>query len=222
MAEQNDAGTQAPAPKAGGGPLKSVWNFFSSLKLTVILLIILALVSIIGTVVAQDDPMKNMSMMVGLFGPQKAPGALNLMIALGITHMYHSWWFVLLLLTLSANIAICTFERLPRVIHMVRKKQEPLTDATIKNMALRKEIKVKGDIEAAAQRAQGAVKAMGYSPNEHRADGEIQYFAEKGKFSRLGVYIAHLSVLLIFAGALIGTFWGYKGYVQINEGADYR
>lgn len=216
MAEQKDAGTKAP--KAGGGPLKSVWNFFSSLKLTVILLIILALVSIIGTVVAQDDPMRNMSMMVGLFGPEKAQGALNLMIALGITHMYHSWWFVLLLLTLSANIAICTLERLPRVIQMVMKKQEPLTDATIKNMALRKEINTTGDIEAAAQRAKGAVKAMGYSPREHRVGGEIQYFAEKGKFSRLGVYIAHLSVLLIFAGALIGSFWGFKGYVQINEG----
>lgn len=218
MAEQKDAGTKIPAPKAGGGPLKSVWNFFSSLKLTVILLIILALVSIIGTVVAQDDPMKNMSMMVGLFGPEKAPGALNLMITLGITHMYHSWWFVFLLLTLSANIAICTLERLPRVVQMVRKKQEPLTDATIKNMALRKEIVATGDIDSAAQMVKGAVKAMGYSPSEHRTGDEIQYFAEKGKFSRLGVYVAHLSVLLIFAGALIGTFWGYKGWIQVNEG----
>jgi cytochrome c biogenesis protein len=218
LAEQKDAGPKNPAPKGGGGPLNSVWKFFSSLKLTVILLIILALVSIIGTIVAQDDPMKNMSMMVGLFGQEKAAGALNLLIALGITHMYHSWWFVLLLLLLSANIAICTIERLPRVIQMVMKKQAPLTDATIKNMTLRKEIKVTGDIEAAAERAKGAVKAMGYSPNEYRSGGEVQYFAEKGKFSRLGVYIAHLSVLLIFAGALIGTFWGYKGWVQITEG----
>ncbi|MHB8174624.1 MAG: cytochrome c biogenesis protein ResB, partial [Nitrospirota bacterium] len=179
MAEQKDAGIKTPVdrprtPKASGGPLK-IWSFFSSLKLTVILLIILALVSIIGTIVAQDDPMKNMDMLVSMFGQEKAPAVLKLMVALDITNMYHSWWFVFLLMMLSVNIAICTIERLPRVIHMVMKKQEPLTDATIKNMALRKEIKVKGDIEAVAGKAAAAIKAMGYSPREYRADGEIQY-----------------------------------------------
>ncbi len=223
MAEQKDAGTKTPvdrsqATKASRGPFKSVWNFFSSLKLTVILLIILALVSIIGTIVAQDDPMKNMDMLVNIFGQANAPAVLKLMVALRLTNMYHSLWFVFLLMMLSTNIAICTIERLPRVIHMVMKKQEPLTDATIKNMALRKEIKTKGDMEAAAGKAAAALKAMGYSPNEYRTDGEIQYFAEKGKFSRLGVYVAHISVLIIFAGALIGSFWGYKGYAQITEG----
>ena len=223
MAEQKDTGTKTPVDRSQGtkasrGPFKSVWNFFSSLKLTVILLIILALVSIIGTIVAQDDPMKNMDMLVNIFGQANAPAVLKLMVALRLTNMYHSLWFVFLLMMLSTNIAICTIERLPRVIHMVMKKQEPLTDATIKNMALRKEIKTKGDMEAAAGKAAAALKAMGYSPNEYRTDGEIQYFAEKGKFSRLGVYVAHISVLIIFAGALIGSFWGYNGYAQITEG----
>ncbi len=223
MAEQKDTGTKTPvdrpqAAKTARGPFKSVWNVFSSLKLTVVLLIILALVSIIGTIVAQDDPMKNMDMLVNMFGQAKAPEVLKLMVAMGLTNMYHSWWFVFLLMMLSLNIAVCTIERLPRVIHMVMKKQEPLTDATIRNMALRKEMKIKGDMDTVAGKAAAAMKAMGYSPNEYRAEGEIQYFAEKGKFSRLGVYIAHISVLIIFAGALIGSFWGYKGYAQITEG----
>jgi len=43
-------------------------------------------------------------------------------------------------------------------------------------------------------------------------------FAEKGKFSRLGAYFVHLSILIILAGALIGSLLGFRGYVNIVEG----
>jgi cytochrome c biogenesis protein len=204
--------------KPSGGPLKAVWDFFTNLKLTVVLLIILALVSIIGTIVDQTDPNKNMQMFISLFGPESAPGVLRFVVRIGLTNMYHSWWFVGLLMMLSANITVCTLERLPRVLHMVARKQEPLTDETLKSLALKKELTIKGDAAAFRANAGAAIKAMGYSPRQSGEGGEFHCYAEKGKYSRLGVYITHTSVLIIFAGALIGSFWGYKGYVQISEG----
>lgn len=209
---------KAGTGKPSGGPLKAVWDFFTSIKLTVVLLIILALVSIIGTVIAQDEPLKNMQMLVGLFGPSAAPGVLRFMVKIGLTDMYHSWWFVGLLIMLSVNITICTLERLPRVLHMVARKQEPLTDESLKSLALKKEMTIKGDTAGFGEQAKKAVKAMGYTPKVSGEGAEFQCYAEKGKYSRLGVYITHTSVLIIFIGALIGSFWGYKGYVQITEG----
>ncbi len=214
--EENKA-TGSDVKKADDGVLKRVWDFFASLKLTVILLIVLAAVSIIGTVIDQTDPNKNLQMMIDLFGHDSAQGWLNLIIKLGLTNMYHSWWFVGLLMLLSSNLSVCTYERLPGVFNIIRKVQQPLTDESLKGLAIKKEIRIKGDMEALKGQARAAVKHAGFSPKEASEGGSFQYYAEKGRYSRLGVYVTHISVLIIFIGALIGSFWGYKGYVQIME-----
>ena len=46
----------------------------------------------------------------------------------------------------------------------------------------------------------------------------ITLFSEKGRFSRLGVSITHLSILIILIGGIIGSLYGFKGYVNILEG----
>jgi len=202
-----------------GGAFRFIWDFFISLKLTVTLLIILAGVSIIGTVVDQTDPAKNMEMLVAIFGPGRAGGVLDLMIKTGLTNMYHSYWFVGLLSTLSLNIAVCTVDRFPRVWYMVTRAQEPLTDDMLRTLGNKRDIKAKASPADLKEKVKSAIKSSGFSPKEREEGGVVHVFAESGKFSRLGVYITHVSVLIIFAGAIVGSFWGYKGYVQIIEGA---
>ncbi|MCK4469092.1 MAG: cytochrome c biogenesis protein ResB, partial [Desulfobacterales bacterium] len=43
-------------------------------------------------------------------------------------------------------------------------------------------------------------------------------FAEKGRWTRIGVYVIHLSVILLLIGGLIGSIFGFKGFVNIPEG----
>jgi len=43
-------------------------------------------------------------------------------------------------------------------------------------------------------------------------------FAQRGGWSRFGVYVVHASVLIIMAGGLVGNFWGYAGHVSMTEG----
>jgi cytochrome c biogenesis protein len=210
--------TPKQVQKPGGGPFKAVWDFFASVKLTVILLIVLALVSIIGTVIDQTEPAKNLQMLAGMFGPANAQGALELLVKSGLTNMYHSWWFVGLLSMLTANIFVCTIERLPRTIAILNIKQEPLTDESLKSVNMKDEKRMKADASSAKEKAKAALRSMGYKPQEAEVDGEIHLYAEKGKFTRLGVYVVHASILVVFVGALIGSFWGYKAYVQIMEG----
>ena len=51
-----------------------------------------------------------------------------------------------------------------------------------------------------------------------KVNDEYHLFAQKGRFSRLGVYLLHFSIIIIFIGAMIGSFFGYKAFVQIDEG----
>jgi len=50
-------------------------------------------------------------------------------------------------------------------------------------------------------------------------EGDKTYiYGEKGRYSRLGVYIVHLGVLVILGGALIDAFFGIRGTVIVPEG----
>jgi cytochrome c biogenesis protein len=46
----------------------------------------------------------------------------------------------------------------------------------------------------------------------------ITLFSEKGRFSRLGVPITHLSILTILIGGILGSLHGFRGHVEILEG----
>jgi cytochrome c biogenesis protein len=48
--------------------------------------------------------------------------------------------------------------------------------------------------------------------------GEVHLYAETGVASRFGVYVTHLSIIIIFIGAIAGNVLGFKGYVNIPEG----
>jgi cytochrome c biogenesis protein len=49
-------------------------------------------------------------------------------------------------------------------------------------------------------------------------EGTFLLFAQKGAWTRLGVYVVHLSVLIILIGAITGTFFGFQAYVFLAEG----
>ena len=50
------------------------------------------------------------------------------------------------------------------------------------------------------------------------AENGLLLFAEKGRWTRLGVYAVHLSVVLLLTGGLIGSLFGFDGSVTIAEG----
>jgi len=62
-----------------------------------------------------------------------------------------------------------------------------------------------------------ATRGFSYSRTDKTEDG-FAIFAEKWRWTRLGVYVVHLSIIFLLVGALIGSFYGFDGYVNIPEG----
>jgi len=92
-------------PADAKSPLKSTWNFFSSVKLTVVVLLTLAATSVFGTLIPQMGSADRYMATYGAF-------TYRIFALLDLFDMYHSWWFELLLLLLAANIIICSVDRL--------------------------------------------------------------------------------------------------------------
>jgi cytochrome c biogenesis protein len=188
-----------------------IWKFFSSVKLAVVLLIILAVVSVIGTVIQQNQAPED-------YLREYSQGTVELFEALGFFDLYHTWWFVLILLMITANLTICTLERFPYAWKAMRAPLKTLDEDGYKAAPFKKDIMVKGGMEQAELAAIKALQGKRYSHVVAKEQGTINLASQKGAYSRMGVYITHVSIILIFTGALTGAFFGFKGFLNLPEG----
>jgi len=197
--------------KLAASPMDRVWDFFISVKLAIVTLIILAIASIFGTVVEQNQPPEKYHQIY-------EDWAFALMDRLSLFDMYHSWWFLLLLVLFTVNLTCCTLDRFPKVLKVVRNPRTKLDENLEKTLSLADRWKRKGSLQDWASKYSEALSASFAKPKVTEEGGEVHLYAETGVASRFGVYVTHLSIIIIFIGAIVGNVLGFKGYVNIPEG----
>ena len=197
--------------KHAPSPMDRVWEFFISVKLAIVTLIILAVASIFGTIVEQNQPLEKYQQIY-------EDWAISLMERLNLFDMYHSWWFLLLLVLFTVNLACCTIDRFPRMLKVVRNPRTKLDENLEKTLSLADRWKKKGTPSDWAAKYSEALSASFAKPKVTEEDGALHLYAESGVASRFGVYVTHLSIVIIFVGAIVGNMLGFKGYVNIPEG----
>ncbi len=175
------------------------------------LLITLAIISIIGTIIPQGTLPPEYLQTVS----QKR---LDFYHAMGFFDMYHSWWFILLLILLSINLIVCSFKRLPGIWKTITQPVLIMDEGLEKTLPNRAIIRSRADSVNLKEQVVAFLKAEFAAPVITEEDGVYHLFAQKSSWSRLAVYAVHLSVLVIFIGAIIGSVFGYKGFVNIPEG----
>ncbi len=188
-----------------------LWNFFASIKLTVVLLLSLAVTSIVGTVIPQNQSPAAYFHEYGEF-------FYKIFSALNIFDMYHSWWFQVLLLTLTFNVIVCSLNRLPTTWKIVSVKIPPFNVSKFRTLSNKEEFASNRSLEDLRNKCeQAASKKFGYWRTE-QTDKGFCIFAEKGRWTRLGVYTVHFSIILLLLGGLIGSIFGFEGFANIPEG----
>ncbi len=193
------------------GFLKKIWKFFTSVKLTVIILLLLAVTSIIGTVIPQKE---NPAAYLKEYGES----LYRIFSAFDIFDMYHSWWFQFILIMLIINIVVCSIDRLSKTWKILFVKKPLFNISKFRAIPEREEFVDKRpclDLENIYK--QTVSKRFGYSRVE-KTDNGFCVFGEKGRWTRIGVYIVHLSIILMVIGGLIGSIFGFEGFVNIVEG----
>ncbi len=197
--------------KNAPSPMDRVWNFFISVRLAIFTLIALAIASIFGTIVEQNLPVEK-------YHEIYEDWAYALMDRINLFDMYHSWWFLALLVLFTVNLTCCTLDRFPKVLKSVRNPRTRLDDSLEKTLSLVDRWKKKGTSKEWGPRYIDALSSVFSKPRVVEEDGATYLYAEAGVASRFGVYVTHLSIIIIFLGAIIGNVVGFKGYVNIPEG----
>lgn len=189
-----------------------VWSFFSSVKLTIVLLTCIAIVSIAGTLVPQREA--SLAFVQGL-----PPGLASFLRTVQVFDLYHSLWFYLLMGLLALNLVICSLNRFPIAFRrwksglaasgtdLFRKMDEAFCTETRIEAHLLSET-----IQTALRRARWRRLTVRETPEGLSISGE------KGRLANFGVYVVHASVLLLVIGAVVGSLFGIDAYVNIKEG----
>jgi cytochrome c biogenesis protein len=190
-----------------------IWSLFSSVKLTIALLIFLAIASIIGTLIPQIPQRESYE-----FARSLSPGVFRFFNSLHLFDMYHSPWFRFLIGCLALNLIICSTDRLPVTWKLFRKMPRPDRRKPFENLPPQQTFLIKGGTEKTSDRVSQFLKSRFRKIHTKKAVGKYFFCGEKGRYSRFGVYLVHLSILLILIGALTGSFFGFEAYVNIMEG----
>jgi len=113
---------------------------------------------------------------------------------------------------------ICSIERLPKIWKVVKEPIKPLTPERLNALSIKREIILKEKVDKASEHAGAVLKKYGFKCVVRKEDKGVQLYAEKGRYSRLGVYVTHLSILLILSGAVIGMLFGFNASLNLPEG----
>lgn len=192
-------------------PIAVLWHLLCSVRLSIFLLILLALTSILGTVIPQNAPPMEYIQQFGL-------GLYRVLDFLGLFDVYHSWWFRGILGLLAVNIFSCSSNRLPRIWSRVTRPREEPDTVKLMSLPYTKELKRSLAPEEVTEKTASVMRKVLGNPLVSETPEAITLFAERGRLSRFGVYLTHLSILIILFGALIGSLIGFRGFVNILEG----
>ncbi len=188
-----------------------IWKFFTSLKLTVAVLLLLAATSIIGTLIPQNRSPADYLNTYGEF-------SYRVFSAFDFFDMYRSWWFQLLLFTLAVNIIVCSIDKLSATWKIIFNKNPNFSRNQFNNAPGSERFESDDAPEALRNRLEGYVSGkFGMWRVTEKEDGFL-LFGERFRKARLGVYVVHASILLLLAGAMMGSVFGYKGFANIPEG----
>ncbi|HFC6393479.1 TPA: cytochrome c biogenesis protein ResB [Neisseria bacilliformis] len=169
--------------------------FLSSMRFAVALLCVLAVASVIGTVLQQNQPQADYIVKFGSFWAR-------IFGFLGLYDVYASGWFVVIMLFLVLSTALCLWRNVPpfwREMRSFRLKASKRSLAAMKHSALLDK-PLPPEVAAQYFAAQGfAVK------RQTREDGSVLVAAKKGAMNKWGYIFAHLAVIVICLGGLIDS-----------------
>ncbi len=191
-----------------------IWRLFVSLKLTFVLLLFIALGAVIGMSYDQTVTYEEFY--------QKHPAGNWGTFFLSFFELYdafHSWWFSFAILLLAMNLIACSIERLPRIYFDYVRPRPYLTSRRLLGLTLKKTVNVKDEAHG-----RSVVAAfMPVSINKASLSGpEGFFYYERQGLSRFGVYVVHISLLIVMFSSIYTTQNGVDGHVMIEEGQKAR
>jgi cytochrome c biogenesis protein len=175
---------------------KSLFELLSSMRFAISLLSILAIASIIGTVLKQAEPYANYIIQLGPFWFQVFE-------KLGLYDVYHAGWFLVILTFLVASTSVCIWRNAPNFAREMKSFREHVSEQSLNAFKHKHEAATEQSPEALAASAQRYLEGQGYKVKSVPREDGVLLAAKAGSWNRLGYFLAHSAIVIICIGGLL-------------------
>ncbi len=173
------------------------WNFFSSVKVGVILIVITLIASALGTILPQEmyippllPPSEFYREQYGWFG--------QLYYELGFHNLYSSWWYLLMIASIGVSLVICSLDRVVPLYRALKKQNVTRNEGFLQ----RQRFFSKTTVELTDDTFH-ILKEKLTSKRYHIREENGNLLAEKGRFSRWGPYVNHVGLIIFLIGCML-------------------
>lgn len=186
-------------------------DFFASVRLAVVLLSLAAIVVLIGAWCPQESAV-GQEKIIEQFGE----GTAMILIKSGISDIFHTPFFIVLIALLSVNLTVASFKRVFPKLLLLRKTPPSLDAKQIEKLPVHYCLNLTYTGSAAIIALGKQLSRQGYVV--HKDNTRLQ--AEFGKFSRLAASVTHVGLLTLLAGVTLSSWTGFSGFKPIRVGDD--
>lgn len=204
--------------------IDKIWNFFSSVKVGVWLIVLTLIASALGTVLPQEEyipggrpPEEFYGDVYGFLG--------DLYYTLGFHDLYSSWWYLLLVASIGVSLVICSLDRVIPLHRALKNQRVDRHEGFLKRQRFYGKTEASSLEPTAMDDVKKRLSDKKYKIREK--DGSI--LAEKNRFSRWGPYVNHIGLIIFLIGGMLRfvpgmylneTIWIREGETRAVPGTD--
>ena len=172
------------------------FRFLGSMNLAITLLVAVALSSIIGTLLKQNESYQSYIIKFGPFWHE-------VYLSLGLYDVYSSAWFIGILSFLVITTSICITQNGPDVLRSMQRFRELISAQSLRTMKQYEEWRCDIDTDKAYKGLCYFFKKSGYRLRTHENEHGYTLAAMHGASNRLGYLLTHIAIVVICLGGLI-------------------
>ena len=186
-------------------------KYFANLKFAINLLIIIAVVSILGTIIEQDKT-------INFYRENYPQTVLNIslwkfILQLGLDHIFQTVWFIFLLGLFASSLSCCTFLQQFPILNRAQKYFFYKKKLQYNRLSLNGQIKYISNGNLITQ-----LKLKKYIIYQQKNI----FYGYKGLIGRIAPILVHISLLTILLGTWIGSIGGFTAQEFVPKTENFR
>ena len=184
--------------------MRRLAGLLSDLRLAIVLLLLVALASAIGTAIPQGDPPPSY---IDAYSETPWLGLLSgdQVLQLQLDHVYSSGWFLALLALLGLALILCSWRRQWPALQAARQWIDYKTPRQLSKLSIAETLACE-NADDSLQRLSSLLQSKGWQLNSR--DGRLA--ARKGLAGRVGPLLVHTGLVLLMLGAVWGALAGHR------------
>ncbi|OGR56722.1 MAG: hypothetical protein A3I11_05865 [Elusimicrobia bacterium RIFCSPLOWO2_02_FULL_39_32] len=199
--------------------MKNALTPFRNIKFNIYLFAVLALASLVGTLIPQmpENPDRVKEFI------QNSPKWGAFFEKIEFFNIYYSWWYIGLLALMAFNLIVCKiiFDKFPGLKTF---KKEELEPSVLEKLSFQKSWMTNLTQAEFLERAKQALHSKRYTLKviQEQESENCKIFASKYGFQRFGSWVSHISILIVLAANLTGALYGFRETLNLTEGTASR